>query len=306
MLLTNHDASTRLRRWAISLLLVSGIGCAARTIEPRAVVPPSVETDRFDSSDWGLALSRAVVGTKVDYAKLLENPEPLERFLARMAQSGPVSSPRAFPDRDSQLSYFINCYNAMVVRSILALARDGVLPREAPADIEDRFRFRVDGRRQTPADLRRLVRELAGEDWRVRLALCDGRRTGPPLPRHAFLPEMLDAQLQEVARSALAADGVVTIDHGERKRLLVWRGIFEIKDRLLADYARTMHTRDPQLTSFLLAWADRPRRGLLNSAIGYDVVRMPDSAELNAVSLSPQQPASIFSRITSFSFIRPQ
>lgn len=306
MLLTNNVTSTRLSRWAISLWLVSGIGCAARTIEPRAVAPPPVETDRFDYSDWGLALSRAVVGTKVDYAKLLESPEPLERFLARIAQSGPVSSPRAFPDHDSRLAYFINCYNAMVVRSILALAGDGVLPREAPADIENRFRFRVDGRWQTPADLRRQARELAGEDWRVRLALCDGRRTGPPLPRHAFLPEMLDAQLQEVARSALATDGVVTIDHGEHKRLLVWCGIYDIKDRLLADYARTMRTRDPQLTSFLLAWSDRPRRGLLNSAIGYDVVRMPDSSELNAVALSPARPPSIFSRITSFSFIRPQ
>ncbi|MFH1416951.1 MAG: DUF547 domain-containing protein [Planctomycetota bacterium] len=260
----------------------------------------------MDWSDWGLTLSRGVVGERVDYARLIADRSSLDRFLARVARVGPESTPRFFPDRDSRLAYAINCYNATILRSVLALERDGKLPRHVPGDLESRYQFQIDGHLQTPAMLRQCALAVAGEDWRVRFVLCDGRANGPSLFRHVILGEMLDAQLDEVVRAAFRSLDVVRIDHGERKRLLLWRGLYDLRDRLVGDFEQRMQTRDATILGVLLAWSDRPRRELLNSAVGYEVALMSSSDEVNALEPTPETDEGVFSKLKSLRFIRPQ
>jgi len=259
----------------------------------------------MDWSDWGLTLSRGVVEERVDYARLIADRSSLDRFLARVARVGPESAPQFFPDHDSRLAYAINCYNATILRSVLALERDGKLPRNVPGGLDSRFRFQIDGRLQTPAALRKSALALAGEDWRVRFVLCDGRAGGPSLFRRVILGEMLGAQLDQAVRAALESPDVVRIDHGERKRLLLWRGLYEIHRRLVGDYEERMQTRDATILGVLLAWSDRPRRELLNSAIGYEVAMMSSCNEINALEPTPETDEGIFSKLKSLEFIKP-
>lgn len=287
-------------------LLVFATGCVPRTIEPPAGAFSVNQPPKIDWSDWGATLSQAGPENRVDYQRIIEDPQPLDRFLARVAVVGPRSTPEQFPDRNSKLAYAINCYNATILRSIRALAGDGTAPSKLPPDLERGYRFRIDRALVTPADLRREAEALAGDDWRVRFAMCDGRWVGPPLRRHPFLADLLDAQLNEVTRTALADPQVVAIDHGAFKQLLLWSGLYEVRDRLVADYERRYHTADATVLSVVLEWSDRERRQTLNSAVGYDVAMMPETLESNApVPMRREGEPSILSKLASFSLIRP-
>jgi hypothetical protein len=290
-------------------LSVTG-GCLGRTIEfePADLPGGAGEVAAMDWSDWGLTLSRAVVGDKVDYARVLANREPLDRFLSLVSVVGPESTPRLFPTHASRLAYALNCYNATILHSVLEFAKDGKAPSEVPPRLERLHRYRIDGRHAFPADLRRRSEALAGGDWRVRFGMCDGRRTGPPLPRRVFLGDLLDAQLNQVCRSALSSPEVVRIEHGERKRLLVWRGMYEIKNRLVQDYEARLGARDADLLNVLIEWSDRARREALNSAVGYEIARLAVDDRPNALDPVPEQGGdllSIFKSVGSFSFLRP-
>jgi hypothetical protein len=281
-------------------------GCGPKEIVPAEMARTERPLSTPAWTDWGLTLDRAVAGERVDYSRLMEDTRPLERFLTSVSQVGPDTCPQSFLDRDARLAYAINCYNAAILRSVLELAQGDRPPSHLPGNLETRFRFRIDGALRTPRDLRRMVDQLAGDDWRVRLALCDGRLTGPPLPPRAFLPGLLDAQLNQTVRKALESPGVVRIDHGEQKRLLLWHGLWEIKDRLVQEYERRLHTSGASFLNVLLEWSDRSRRDLLNAAVGYQVAALPQSDTVNAVEPPPPAPRqSLFSSLKSFSFLRP-
>jgi len=230
-----------------------------------------------------LALSRARAEDGVDYARLAADPAPLDAFLRQLADWGPRTAPHDFPDRPAALAYALNAYNALMLRSVLEFGERGAgPPRRLPADLESRYRVRIDGRPATAAELRQEARRRADGDWRVRLALCDGRAIGPPLPPRPFLPDLLDAQLDESVRRALAADGVVRVDHGEQKRLRVWSGLYAERERLVGDYEARRGVRGAVLLNVLLEWSDRPRRLWLNTAVGYAVAPLPDDGRSNA------------------------
>jgi hypothetical protein len=240
----------------------------------------------IDWSDWGLTLSIAVVDDRVDYAKLASRSESLDRFLAHVGRVGPHNFPDQFPKREHAQAYYINCYNAAILRGDLELWRHNSAYLFLSDNIETRFGFRIDGRMCMPDDLRREALKLAGDDWRVRFALCDGTLGGPPLNRRAFLPEMLDAQLNEMVRSALASPQLISIQHGEFKQLVLWRGLFDIRDKVVKEYEQRTGARSATILNALLEWTpnDPVRRSWLNSAVGYEVVAAPTNRASNAVA----------------------
>lgn len=277
-------------------------GCVG-VIEPPDVglVDVDVETERFDWADWGLILSRAVVGEDVDYDRLIQDPAPLDRLLAQMARVGPETAPAAFPTANHRLAYLINCYNATILRSVLETAGPDVVPARVSAGLEGRFRFRVDGHLRRPADLRRSAYALAGDDWRIRLTLCDGRRGGPPLWRRPLLGDLLDAQVDRIVRAALASPRIVAIDHFDL-RLSVWSGLHRIRHRLVREYEERYQTQGATIRAALAALSDRSRREELNTAVGYAVTVLPADDHINAFEPPPENagrdPLSILKSIS--------
>jgi hypothetical protein len=171
------------------------------------------------------------------------------------------------------------------------------------AGLERDYAFIIDGRQVTPAELRRRALELAGSDWRVRFALCDGRAVGPPLWGRPLLGDLLDGQLNQIVQASIASDAVVAVDHGERKLLILWSGFYDIRDRLVAEYEQKTGARGATILNVLLEWADPDRRFVLNSAIGYHVVEMAGTLELNAWKPAPDR--GVLNRLTDVRFVRP-
>ncbi len=257
-----------------AVLLLAGCG-------PRGEMRVDAQPGTRD--DYALVLYRVVVGDKLDYAALVACLPLLERYLAMAAQSGPETTPEQFSDEASSLAFFINCHNAAALRSIIELDAGREPATTLPYYFDRRFSFLIDGRRHSIASLRDETHRLAGDDWRVRFALYSGRSDGPTLPRYPFTGEKLDAELDRTVRDALSSEQVVRIDHGEDKQLLLWGGLFEIRERLIAGYERRCGTTHATILSVLLDWSDGFRRQTLNAAVGYPVVRMPSDDRINAV-----------------------
>ena len=74
----------------------------------------------FDHSAWDRVLKEFVTEQgRVDYAALEANPAALNRYVTELAAQSPVSDPQQFPTRDSQLAYWINAYNALVMKDVI-------------------------------------------------------------------------------------------------------------------------------------------------------------------------------------------
>lgn len=244
-----------------------------------------IDVTQIDVSDLGLTLSRAVRDDLIDIRSLLESRLLLQRFLTAVSLIGPEKRPADFPTAEHRLAYFINCHNAMVLRSLINLASDGDLPKQAPANFPDRYRYLIDGKTRTAGDVKAEVYRLAGDDWRIRLALFTGRSDGPPLFNRPYLGDMLDSQLEHQTRRAFDSNRVIQIDHGEFKRFYVFQDLFEIQEQLIADYERRLQTANATLLSVALQWADRERRLILNSGVGYEVAPMPANPEIPAIPM---------------------
>lgn len=262
----------------VLLFVVTLTGCGPKTIH--------IDTAPGSQADYDLLLHRIVVEDKIDVAALLKHRHLLDRYLAWLLQSETGSVSERDGDTDALLAHLINCHNAVMLRSLVALASNDEMPERLPADLDRRFQFSIGGELPlplaSPARARSFAMMAAAGDWRVRLALYSGRMDGPPLPPRPFLGNLLDAQLDAATRAALKSDQVVRIDHGSPERLLLWRGLYVIRDSLIKDYERRTRTTGATMLSVLLEWSDSFRRETLNSAVGYPVVEMPPDRRINA------------------------
>src|SRR6516225_4891302 len=79
-----------------------------------------VHAQEFDHSPWDHVLKEFVNEQgRVDYAALKASPAELDRYVRELAAQSPVSHPQNFPTRQSQLAYWVNAYNALVMKGVV-------------------------------------------------------------------------------------------------------------------------------------------------------------------------------------------
>lgn len=252
----------------LALFVIGLIGCDKQSspVIDVPVVSTAAVPQRIEYSDWSLTLSRGVRGNEVDLYKLCFDSTPLDSFLRQAAAIGPKRTPALFPDDATRLAFLVNLHNAAVLSALTRHADPKRFSGEATCVF--------DGRAWTTADLRREIRSLSNDDWRVPFALYDGRRDGPPLWPKPILPDALDDQWTRIAQSAITQPQIVSIDH-ELQRLRLWPGLYENRNRLIAQYEQRYHTTHATVLSALLDLSDVDRRAELNTAIGYTVGTLP-------------------------------
>lgn len=132
---------------------------------------------------------------RIDFAGLQAEPGPLAAVAGPLGQAGPRTTPGALPDAASRLAFLLNAYNA--------LCMFGIVQRGVPNSLNliDRFgffgrtSFALDGGQTTLKALEdNVIRPLGDE--RVHFALNCMVAACPRLPREAFRPARLEAQLQ--------------------------------------------------------------------------------------------------------------
>jgi hypothetical protein len=228
-----------------------------------ALAPATAPAAVPDYSLWDEVLLHNVRNGYVDYDGIRGHPK-FDAFVAQLAQQ-----PDSFTGRAAELTYYINAYNAFAIR--------GILEGHNPGSRFSRFRyfktleFRLAGEDVTLDELEhKRIRPMG--DARSHFAIVCASISCPRLANRAYLPETLDAQLDEAARRFVNDVTRNRFDITQRTAF-----VSQIFDWFREDFARDADT----LPEYLAGYVEEPatRAALLEGRLA--IRYLPYDWELN-------------------------
>ncbi len=221
---------------------------------------------QFDHSAWDRVVKRFVTETgRVDYAALKNDSADLDRYVEQIAARSPVSHPQEFPTRESQLAYWINAYNALVVHAVVehwpvkSVRGIGTLPYS----FFWRKKFVAGGRKYTLDAIEAVFLRKQLAEPRIHFALVCAANSCPRLERQAYTAENVERLLEADARFYINEPRNLKIEPA-RNRVTVAR-IFTFYREDFEKYARAKGlaaTGHPVLDYIRLYASDANRRAL--------------------------------------------
>ena len=221
----------------------------------------------FDHSSWDHVLKEFVNDQgRVDYAALKASPAELDRYVTQLAGKSPISNPEDFPTRQSQLAYWINAYNALVMKGVIdhwpveSVRKIGGLPYS----FFWRKKFVVGERKYTLDAIEGIMRKNLAEP-RIHFALVCAANSCPRLERQAYTPENTDRLLEEAARFYINEPRNLRIDPG-RNQVTVAR-IFSFYHEDFENYVREKNLTGigQPLLDYIRAHANEENRRALDA-----------------------------------------
>lgn len=181
-----------------------------------------------DAARYGRVLSAFVhEDGRVDYAKLRGNAD-LEAFTKQLGAVSPDSHPALFPSREAKLAYWINAYNAFVLRAFAAEYPEkrtrlkGLLGK---AQFFYRQKHVAGGKARTLDNIEDESIRTFGEP-RIHFAIVCASASCPALSREPYRAPELDQQLERETRKYFAEARNFRIDDSRREvtlpRILDW------------------------------------------------------------------------------------
>jgi hypothetical protein len=189
-----------------------------------AAVP--VAAEGWDYGDLDHVLGRYVDEEGfVDYHGLAQDHARLDRYVEEMARVSPDSDPDRFPTTGDALAYWINAYNALMLRRVVeAWPVASVRDIRALYGVFWRDKHRLGGRKLSLRGLEnQIIRERFAEP-RIHFAINCASRGCPALSRKAWRAETLEADLDAAARRFIANESNVRFD--PERRLVELSSIF--------------------------------------------------------------------------------
>jgi hypothetical protein len=187
-----------------------------RALAAGVLVCVALEAAPFDHSGWDRILKQYVNGIgEVDYAALKKDRAGLDTYIDRIAEASPESRKDDFPTRADELAYWLNAYNALVMRGVI----DGY-PTRSVRDLGAlygffwRKHFMLGGKRVTLRGLENdIIRKRYG-DARIHFAIVCASISCPLLSRDAFTAANVEGQLDRLTRQSLAERRFLAVDPG--------------------------------------------------------------------------------------------
>jgi hypothetical protein len=208
---------------------------------------------------------------RVDYPGAAADRGDLERYLAAVAARSPDSHPELFPTEADRLAYWLNGYNAWVLRAVIEYypiesVRDVPKPRALLLGGLARFfvgqKVTLGGDRMSLYHLENgIVRERFAEP-RIHFALNCASRSCPRLPTEAFDAMSLERQLGLETRRFIGEARNVRVDSSARE---VW--LSAIFDWYESDFTSWLAGAHPERPATLLSYVALYAEGGLGEAL---------------------------------------
>ncbi len=149
----------------------------------------------------------------VDYTTLKGDSEDLETYIDLLQSYSPEKDPDAFPTRDDRLAYWINAYNAFVIKGVVDnYPTDSVLSIKMLKGFFWMIKFNAGGNKYSLKHIEDdIVREKFKEP-RIHFAISCASLGCPRLETKAFLAHNLEGRLEESARHFINEERNVKID----------------------------------------------------------------------------------------------
>ena len=274
--------STACWQAVLALAALSCGACAPPIVDlyNPSVQPPVTPAAVYDDRPFAEILRDNVKGGLVDYAHLADHAAPLERFLTHIRDVGPKQTPNFFKDPLARLAYYLNAYNACVLKAVLSENVPATMYDFQRRRLEYEYRFMVDGSVVTLTDIRVWARKASRNDARIEFAMCGAALGCPPLSAQPFRAYNLHERLQRLAQEAMDNAQMVRVDHGQRL-LLIATTIWDQREVFEALYRRETGSESATMLNCLMQMASGIRRQYLSRATGYDVRLLPFDRALN-------------------------
>ncbi len=268
------------------------IGCAPIiAIQYSPAYIPNPVPNSYEDRDWVTVLQDNLRDGLVDYRHLSENREPLERYLGLISVAGPESTPNLFPTPSDQMCYYINAYNACVLRAVLELYPTSMIHGINKPRLDYEYIFRIDHAHVKLAQIREKLEAVSRGDARVLFCLSEASMGSPALSDQSYQPNPLREQMRHAAQKALQNPLLFRVDD-QNRRVLLWNRIISNRDWCMAFYQRQAGSAGGNLLSFLTDLADPSARDRLLQTQGYRVARMPVDRRLNDLNPIAQSSAA--------------
>ncbi len=249
-----------LARYGLVALLLFAAGCTV--VRPWSRPWSKGRLRTFSHADFDATLRRFVDAQgMVDYAAIKVYRDDLETYYKQLSFYSPDSHPQLFPTDADKLAYWLNAYNASVIKIVLMyypVASVGDISSRVPSNfLIPKSGFFVGHRILLGGDTfslysleNQVIRERF-QDPRVHFALNCASRGCPSLQGEAFTGERLEEQLEQATRRFFAEDRNLRVDHETQtvylSSLLSW---------YKRDFLEWLERTDPESEASLLAYAE--------------------------------------------------
>ncbi len=241
-------------------------------------VNTSLLYSQFEYEPYDKILQTYIHGNKVDYNDLLKEKDKLFAFTDQMGKTSPRSNPEKFKSRNEQLAYWINAYNAFILKVIVEN-----YPVESIKDINFigftiwLHKNIIGGENISFKSLEDDVIRSGFEDPRIHFAINCASFSCPPIKNKAYMPETLDQQMEASARDFINDKNNVLIDTAEK--ILYLSAIFDWYDDDFYDYlVKNKNIEEPHLLDFIkLYYNDEVK----DEWYTYDIVFLEYNWDLN-------------------------
>jgi hypothetical protein len=219
-----------------------------------ATLATSTLAAAWDDADLDRVLGRYVDDEGfVDYEGLVAHRAPLDRYVEALGRTSPDSDPDRFPTREDRLAYWMNAYNALMLHRVVeAWPIGSVREIRAAYGVFWREKHRLGGEKWTLRGLENKIIRDRFDEPRIHFAINCASRGCPALPRRAWRPETLDADLEAAARRFVADESNVRFDF--ERRVVELSSIFKWFDK---DFTRWLDARGIEPRHGVLTWVVR-------------------------------------------------
>lgn len=253
----------------VVMLLVAAGGLAwvamAPTEEPpEHLVIPTAETEPVEFSHEAMDRVCAQFTDEmgmIDYAAMKDSPEDLVTYLSQVKAVSPHSNFATFPSEDEALAYWINAYNAWMMKAVIDNYPVDSVNDIEPAVFNDEFAV-CGGEEMSLNFIENEIIRVEFAEPRIHFAVNCASLGCPWLPQEAFFPDRLDEQLERETYRFFAAKSHLKVDPEENvvhlSPILEWytedflewlRHDRGIEDPTLLDYVRIYAPEDePEIT----------------------------------------------------------
>lgn len=246
---------------------------------------PASFSQPIDHSKWDQILKTHVRDGRVDYEQLALRRSQLDEYLKQLEDYS--IDLFSHLSREERIAFWINLYNASVLRIVLDEYPVTSLS-DIPAAREVRTIHAI-GEFFSLSELFDQVFRNGFRDERILTALVSARMDSPKLLEEAFEGVRLEEQLDRAAREFVSDDSRNQIKPGS-KNIFLSPLLKQYGSDFLLNYSSARESRyspeESAVVSFFLNHLSDPEKRIFLDSARYDIEYLPEDPRLNAVSMS--------------------
>lgn len=209
--------------------------------------------EAFSHDDWNSVLGQFVNDEGyVDYQGLKSDRATFDRYIERIETISPVTNPELFPTKADQLAYYMNAYNALVFKGVLARG-----PEEKSVwrglvsgyNFFVKMKITVGGKRTNLKKLEDDIIRAEFLDPRIHAAINCASISCPRLPQQAFVAATLEQQLDDAMREFVNSEMHIKLD--QTRRTAKVSKIFKWFKKDFTSYEKTNGNVKPSLLHYI-------------------------------------------------------